>query len=219
MKSSSFLKKLSALSLLLFLGLMSSVMAVIDGGNYTLTTTGGNITGKTGTLPAHLVIPLKDDAGVAITKINASVFEGVSTITTLTLSTSLIEIGVDAFKGCDNLYSVFIPDNVTTIGIGAFADCDKLVSITSANNSADYATEDGVLYDIKGATATLLQYPAGRPDVGFNIPSVIATKNVSEVAVRAFEGNRYLLSINFDNNITTVGEKAFFNYQSLARVK
>lgn len=197
---------------------MSSVMAVYTGSNYTLTTVAGEITAYAGTLPAHLVIPLKDDANVNITKISASVFKGVSTITTLTLSTSLIEIGVDAFKDCDNLYSVFIPDNVTTIGIGAFADCDKLVSITSANNSADYATEDGVLYDIKGATAILLQYPAGRPDFGFDIPSTISAKNVAAVAERAFEGNKYLLSINFDNNVTTVGEKAFFNYQSLARV-
>ena len=222
MKSSSLFKKLSALSLLLFLGLMSSVMAVYTGSNstYTLTdtTVPGEINGYTGTLPAHLVIPLKNDAGVSITKINASVFNGVSTITTLTLPTSLIEIGVDAFKDCDNLYSVFIPDNVTIIGIGAFADCDKLVSITSANNSAVYATEDGILYDIKGATAILLQYPAGRPDVGFNIPSTISAKNVAEVTERAFEGNKYLLSIKFDNNITTVGEKAFFNSQSLSRV-
>ena len=222
MKPSSFLKKLSALSLLLFLGLMSSVMAVYTGSNntYTLTdsTVPGEINGYTGTLPAHLVIPLKNDTGISITKINASVFKGVSTITTLTLPTSLIEIGVDAFKDCDNLYSVFIPDNVTTIGIGAFADCDKLVSITSANNSARYATEDGVLYDITGVTATLLQYPAGRPDFGFDIPSTISAKIVDVVAERAFEGNKYLLSINFDNNVTTVGEKAFFNYQSLARV-
>ena len=62
-------------------------------------------------------------------KLGDYVFEGCSGLTSLTIPSSVTEIGVDAFNGCWKLTSLTIPSGVTSIGKWAFADCSGLTSI------------------------------------------------------------------------------------------
>ena len=57
------------------------------------------------------------------------VFDGCSGLTSLTLSSGVIEIGYYAFYGCSGLTSLTIPSSVTSIGSFAFAGCSGLTSI------------------------------------------------------------------------------------------
>jgi hypothetical protein len=68
-------------------------------------------------------------------------------------------IGVSAFQGCTSLTSVTIPNNVTSIGGGAFYGCTGLSSIQVDTLNPSYSSVNGILFD-KNQT-TLVQYPDG----------------------------------------------------------
>ena len=57
------------------------------------------------------------------------VFEGVSTLTEVSLPQSLKVIGYESFRSCKTLESITIPQNVEIIGTNAFAYCSKLANI------------------------------------------------------------------------------------------
>ena len=56
-------------------------------------------------------------------------FKGRNNLKTVTLPSSLQEIGKGAFNNCDKLTAVSIPENVTSIGAFAFTECRELNNI------------------------------------------------------------------------------------------
>lgn len=75
------------------------------------------------------------NGGSGLIKFNGDVtkvkfgFTGCSTLRTVTLPSSVTEIGTSAFDGCTGLVSVNIPNGVTSIGWLAFYGCTSLVTI------------------------------------------------------------------------------------------
>ena len=63
-------------------------------------------------------------------KLGHYIFYGCSGLTSLTIPSSVTEIGVDAFNGCWKLTSLTIPSSVTEIGESAFIGCSGLTSLT-----------------------------------------------------------------------------------------
>ncbi len=57
-----------------------------------------------------------------------------STLSSLTISNKVNNIGDGAFTGCSGLTSVTIPNSVTTIGSSAFSGCRGLTSVTIGNS-------------------------------------------------------------------------------------
>ena len=97
-----------------------------------------------------------------------------STKQKLTLPTELegrklTMLSKEAFAECENLTSVTIPDEIAVIDVGAFTGCKTLQEIQVSDSHANYATEDGVLYD-KDKT-TLLYVPGGKPE--YIIPKTV----------------------------------------------
>ena len=62
-------------------------------------------------------------------KLGDGAFSGCSGLTSLTLPSSVTEIGWYAFKGCSGLTTLTIPSSVTWIGLEAFSGCSGLTSI------------------------------------------------------------------------------------------
>ena len=91
-----------------------------------------------------------DGKHYTITHIADHAFYGCSSITSLTLPDSLIEIGHYSFAGCTGITSLVIPKNVTSICKYAFENCSNLTSITFADTTTWYHSFD------KGATTTQL---------------------------------------------------------------
>lgn len=81
----------------------------------------------------------------------------------------LTMLSKEAFAECENLTSVTIPDEIAVIDVGAFTGCKTLWEIQVSDSHANYATEDGVLYD-KDKT-TLLYVPGGKPE--YIIPKTV----------------------------------------------
>ena len=62
-------------------------------------------------------------------KLGHYIFYGCSGLTSLTIPSSVTEIGVDAFNGCWKLTSLTIPSGVTSIGNYAFTGCSLMTSL------------------------------------------------------------------------------------------
>lgn len=69
--------------------------------------------------------------GDCVRIIKAQAFIGTrNTLTSVTISDSVYNIGREAFSGCTGLSTITIPSGVTTIGTSAFRNCSGLTSIT-----------------------------------------------------------------------------------------
>ena len=65
----------------------------------------------------------------SVTEIGGRAFDGCSGLTSLTLPSGVTSIGGYAFWGCSGLTSLTIPSGVTSIGKWAFYGCSGLTSI------------------------------------------------------------------------------------------
>lgn len=135
-------------------------------------------------------------------------FQGTK-VKNLTLKGKVTYIGNRVFADCNKLKSIFIPASVKGINPGAFNNCVSLSAIKVASGNANYASENGVLYN-KGKTR-LLQYPLHKTSKTFRTPSSVVT-----IRKNAFSENRYL------QNVTVSAQKielcAFYHMSALRSV-
>ncbi|MGN0442078.1 MAG: leucine-rich repeat protein [Acutalibacteraceae bacterium] len=163
-----------------------------------------------------------------ITVIKESAFEQCRSLTEVNLTYNIKEIQDSAFFGCTSLASVdlrcvekigekafmesglksvTLPSSVNTVGDYSFASCHSLKSINS--ESSAYTTLDGVLYK----DGILLQYPAGKQENKFTVPS-----DITQIASGAFYGSGYLTGVEIGNRVTKLGQTAFAFCDSLQNV-
>ena len=136
-----------------------------------------------------------------ITSIAQSVFSGCSTLTSVNIPEGVVSIDNYAFYSCTGLTSVTIPASVTSIGEGAFSDCTGLTEIVINENSPNYASSDGVLFN--KTYTDLILCPAGKAGI-YNIP-----EGVTSIDTLAFAGCTGLTSVTIPASVTSIGEGAF----------
>ena len=117
------------------------------------------------------------------------------------------------FKNIKNITSVNIPANVKYFDDaeygGFFWYCPKLEKITVAKGNKYLSSVDGILFNKK--QTVLYRYPSAKKGKTYNVP-----KKVTRILGAAFEGSKYLTTVNFDKNAkTTVKDFAFLNCKSL----
>jgi hypothetical protein len=128
-----------------------------------------------------------------------------------TISNGVASIESAAFISCSSLASVTIPESVTGIGEYPFIYCNSLTAINVSTNNAVYASENGVLFN--KAKTSLLQYPAGKPEINYTIPN-----GVTGIGMRAFDSCHNLSSVMIGESVTNIGDHAFYNCSSLTSV-
>ena len=181
----------------------------------------------------EIVIPSEYD-GKAVTKIANHAFDadgkGLSKITSITMPDSITEIGDWAFNKCDKMASIALSNSLTTIGENAFQRCDALTEITIPasvetikplaftmceglknikvdENNPYYKDIEGVLFDKDGKT--LINYPAGRGEVEYQIPE--GTEKIESDAFKLSPNNKTasLKKISFPTSLKEIGDRAF----------
>lgn len=116
-----------------------------------------------------------------------------------------------AFRNCTELTNVTIPNSITSIEAQAFEDCNNLSEINVSNQNQNYTSEDGILYTKD--KSTLMQYPAGKQNTSFNIPSLVTI-----IGESAFYGCSKLTSVTIPNSVTHICEDAFYGCNGLTSV-
>lgn len=84
-----------------------------------------------------------------VTEIGHRAFANCTSLSSVSLPKSLNRMGVSVFSGCTNLTSIAIPDSVTTIGVAAFANCASLASVVLPCNDSVWIGEY-VFYGCRG---------------------------------------------------------------------
>ena len=100
-------------------------------------------------------------------------------------------IAESAFLGCTNLTSVTVPSSVVNIGPKAFASTDNLTDIHVESGNPAYLSENGILYNAD--QTVLLRYPEGKKDRTLTIPA-----NLRCFGFSAVDSNSYLNTIEWN---------------------
>lgn len=100
-------------------------------------------------------------------------------------------IAESAFDGYKSLTSVTIPSSVVNIGPRAFASADNLTDIHVESGNPAYLSENGVLYNAE--QTSLLCYPEGKKDGTLTIPASLRCFGYG-----AFNYNSYLNTIEWN---------------------
>lgn len=177
-------------------------------GDFTYTLNGGNadITGYTGA-GGSIVIP-GTLSGFPV-RIADNAFRNVGTLTDVTISTGVTQIGNNAFEGC-SLTSVAIPASVSEIRFRAFADGAKLTHIVVDAGNVSYSSTNGVLFN-KPRTL-LMQCPGGMAG-SYAVPVGVTTIDNS-----AFRYCKLLTDVTLPEGVQEIRSAAFFGCFNLATV-
>ncbi len=140
-------------------------------------------------------------------------------ITSIELPSKLTKIGNNAFKGCYRLKKVKIPSGVKSIGENAFSDCKKIDSIALPSKIENIGKEA-----FSGCALKELKIPDSIKSIGsgafsgcliesFEIPKKL--KSIDGL----FSGWSKLKKIVFSDNLTSIGNKAFYGCSNLESIK
>ncbi len=147
-----------------------------------------------------------------LTTIGNSAFSYCYKLLNINFPDNLENIGGGAFKKCRNLLKITIPAKLSTIGKEAFRDCSILRSFSVDINNTYFSSEDGVLFNKD--KSILIQYPIGKSDSSYNIPTSINT-----IKTCAFLGSKLTqLDLSECTNLASIEDGAFANCQNLEGV-
>lgn len=118
-------------------------------------------------------------------------------LASITFPSTLTTIDTYAFER-SGLTTVTIPESVTSFGNYPFLGSTLLRSINVDSTNTILKSVDGILYSKDGTT--LIEYPDGRLDTAFEIPSSVTTVNSQWVW-----GNNFLMRLTVPSSVTTMG--------------
>ena len=165
----------------------------------TVVTSGWEYGGDNGALAGDGVLTEVEFAE-GMTRIPAYVCENASSIEKVVIPSTVTSIGSSAFDGCGGLKGVSLPDGLTKIEDSAFNNCDSLTSITvpkSVTSIGAYAFSNCA--SLKNAV------------IEANGKKLFETT----MGNYAFSGCTNLTSVTIPGNVTSIGNNAFNNCNSI----
>ena len=165
----------------------------------TVITSGWEYGGDNGALAGDRVLTEVEFAE-GMTRIPAYVCENASSIEKVVIPSTVTSIGSSAFDGCGGLKGVSLPDGLTKIEDSAFNNCNSLTSITvpkSVTSIGAYAFSNCA--SLKNAV------------IEANGKKLFETT----MGNYAFSGCTNLTSVTIPGNVTSIGNNAFNNCNSI----
>ena len=170
--------------------------------------------------------------------IDPRAFEGCKDMTSVTIPSSVEEIGWYAFGDCTGLTSITLPEGLTWIDARAFAGCSNLTSLTIPRSMIyiDDCAFDGCsqLSDVhisdladflniefvtdEGPTSNPLYYARHLFLNEEEIKDLEIPNSVTKIKKNAFLGFKGLNSVTIPNSVTSIGSLAFSGCTGLRKV-
>ena len=166
----------------------------------------GNYTFENCTSLTKIIIP--DD----VVSIGEGSFWNVTSLTSVILSKNLTVIPKNAFRGCVNLESITIPSGIQKLGYYTFMDCKKInsINIPSSINTIDASC----FQDCTGIQNVYIEDIKSWCEIsfgGYSANPLYYTKNM-------YINNEFVTDLVIPNNVTSIGNYAFYKTQSLVSV-
>ena len=148
-------------------------------------------------------------------------FSGCSGLTSLTIPSSVTEIGSYAFEDCSGLTSLTIPSSVTSIGWYAFEGCSGLTSLTIPSSVTSIGRE--TFMGCSGLTS--LTIPSSVTSIGWSafsgcsgLTSLTIPSSVTSIGYYAFSGCSGLTSLTIPSSVTSIDDNAFSGCSGLTSI-
>ena len=164
--------------------------------------------------PWDLVIPntvTYDSINYTVVSIKIYAFYGCISLRSCIIPDSITIIGNFVFYGCSSLISCIIPYSITSIGVSIFQNCSSLTNIIVDSLNQNYSSLNDVLFN--KLQTTLLQYPLGKNQTSYTIPSSVTTIDIS-----SFNGANILNNIIIPDSVNTINDYAFIFCTSLINI-
>ena len=180
----------------------------------------------------------------SVTNIEASAFDGCSSLKSIVIPESVTRIGYRAFSECSSLTSINIPEGATSIGNVAFEGCSSLIIYVKADSEGHrYAEESKQGYILQGiATSISTNYEIEEEitwDISASGDQSIIAKWTLEDRTLKISGTGQMKNWNYDaeedwhntqytntiekviikNGITSIGDRAFRRCSSLESIE
>ncbi len=144
----------------------------------------------------------------------------------LTFGNDVTAIPDNAFKDCNSMEYIKLPEGVTSIGSQAFYDCTSLTGITIPNSvtSIGDSAFSGCSGELVINSKSLIErdYTYGNAPsawlYGSKFSSLVIGDNVTKIGERAFYDCSSLASIIIPDSVTSIGDSAFNGCSSLTGI-
>ena len=146
-----------------------------------------------------------------IDQIGKNAFYGCTSLTNVVLPANLKEIGSNAFYGCTGLTEIHIPASVTALGARPFGGCTNLTGIWADSASEFFASDErGVLYSKD--MSVLIEAP------GMLTGAYTIADTATSIQWGAFDGCTKLTSVVIPYGEDWLELHVFYNCTSLTQV-
>ncbi len=151
-------------------------------------------------------------SGAKVTGIAAGVFAGQTEITSITLPSTISEIGDGAFDGCIGLTEVVLPSSVKTIGAYAFRNCKAVTTVTigdAVRTIGDHAFDGCAKLDGVVIPKTTTAIGAYAFNACTSLKNLTLNTGLKTIGIRAFSDCTALANIVLPTGLTRIGKSAF----------
>ncbi|KAL9186790.1 hypothetical protein ACHAXT_010510 [Thalassiosira profunda] len=155
------------------------------------------------------------------TKVEKGAFFDCEVLTSVSIPSSVAEIGVGAFEHCKNLMEVKLCEGIQRIGENAFFECESLVRISIPPSMI--SIESGAF--CKCGSLLEVELKGGLQSIGANafndcasLQSIDIPSSTTNVGSGAFMGCNQLQSVELQEGLQVIRNEAFSDCSSLERI-
>ena len=156
----------------------------------------------------------------SVTDIGACLFRDCSWLTEIKIPNSVTSIGGSAFYGCTGLTNVSIPNSVTSIGSSAFSGCTGLTNVSIPNSVTSF--ENSVFEGCSGLKS--LRFEDGESTLTFSdkfpntIDSLYLGRNIAVMSSYFNTGENKLSVLSIGKYVVSLDDKMFYYCNNITKV-
>jgi len=157
----------------------------------------------------------------SIVEIGSYAFKNCSSLSTIQFSSSLSAIGGEAFYGCASLTAVTIPEGVTEIRGNTFQNCSKLKTVAlhkGVTSIHAYAFQNCKALESIALPVGITEIRANTFEGCSSLKSISIPEGVNRIAAHAFRRCTTLSSVTVPSTVKEIGSSAFRDCKALRTI-